>query len=148
MRVCVCSSMSFYDRFAPLREQLELLGHSVLIPELRMKQGEVRLSVREYMEINGGSSAFPSGHEIWEYKTTAIREHFKKIDQSDCILVVNYEKKGISGYIGGNTFLEMGYAFGIGKKIYILNDIPQTDFGEEILGMQPIVLKGDISKLA
>lgn len=45
-----------------------------------------------------------------------IREHFRNIDRSDAILVINYEKKGVPGYVGGNTFLEMGHAFSQGKR--------------------------------
>lgn len=29
---------------------------------------------------------------------------------SDAILVLNYDKKGIKNYIGGNTLMEMGFA--------------------------------------
>lgn len=146
MKICICSSMSFYDRFSLLKTQLESLGHSVFIPELRMRQGGSNLSVREYIEVNGGVKFFSAGHEIWKHKADAIKEHFRKINQSDCVLVTNYEKRGVPGYIGGNTFLEMGYAFSMDKKIYLLNDIPKIDFEEEILGMQPIVLNGDMSK--
>lgn len=76
-----------------------------------------------------------------------IREHFRKIEQSDAILVLNYEKKGIPGYIGGNTFLEMGYAFGLGKKVYLLNDIPEMDYKTEMAAIQPILLHGDIKNI-
>ena len=72
----------------------------------------------------------------------------RKIDDRDCVLISNYKKKGVSDYIGGNTFLEIGYAYGLGKKIFILNNLPQTSvFKEEILGMQPIVLKGNLEAI-
>ena len=76
-----------------------------------------------------------------------IREHFRKIEQADAILILNYEKKGISGYIGGNTFLEMGYAFGLGKKVYLLHPVPDMDYKTEMHAIQPIVLDGDLSKM-
>jgi hypothetical protein len=42
----------------------------------------------------------------------------------------------------------MGYAFAKGKKVYILNDLPkQSAFKEEILGIQPIILRGDLRKI-
>lgn len=77
-----------------------------------------------------------------------IREHFKRIEQSDAILILNYEKKGIPGYIGGNTFLEMGYAFGLGKTVYLLNEIPEMDYKTEMAAIQPTVLHGDLSKIS
>ena len=60
---------------------------------------------------------------------------------------MNHEKKGIANYIGGNTFLEMGYAFGQGKKIYLLNPIPDMDYSTEMFAMQPVVISGDLSKI-
>lgn len=42
----------------------------------------------------------------------------------------------------------MGYAYGTGKKIFILNGLPQNSpYKEEILGMEPVVLSGDLSKI-
>ena len=76
-----------------------------------------------------------------------IREHFKKIESADAILVLNYQKKGIKGYIGGNTFLEMGYAFGLGKKIFLLYPVPEMDYKTEMHAIQPIVLGGDLTKI-
>lgn len=58
------------------------------------------------------------------------------------------KRKVLRIILGGNTFLEMGYAFGTGKKIFILNSLPnQSVYKEEILGMRPIVLKGDIERI-
>ena len=77
-----------------------------------------------------------------------MRAHFKKVVDSDAILVLNYEKRGIQGYIGGNGLMEMGIAFHYRKPIYILNaaskDLP---FYEEIMGMQPVLLNGDLEKI-
>jgi hypothetical protein len=93
-------------------------------------------------------SADAPDHEVWKKKGRAIAAHFRKIDESEAVLIVNYEKKGIPDYIGANTFLEIGYAYGRGKKIFILNNLPTTSsYKEEILGMQPIVLHGKITAL-
>jgi len=141
--------MSAYAKFTALKKELEELGHTVLAPELEFETKDTEdTSVGRYFETHGGIDAFPPEHEVWKKKGDAIRSHFKKIDESDCVLITNYEKKGIPDYIGGNTFLEIGYAFGNGKKVFILNNMPeQSAFKEEILGMQPIILKGDISNI-
>jgi len=47
-----------------------------------------------------------------------IRGYFEKIKKHDCLLVVNAEKKGIKGYIGANTLIEMAFAFVLHKPIY------------------------------
>jgi len=66
---------------------------------------------------------------------------------ADAVVVVNLEKKGIPSYIGGNTFLEMGFAHVLDKKIYLYNDIPDLSYTDEIQAMQPVALKGDLSKI-
>ncbi len=149
MKICICSSMSAYKKFMNLKQELEELGHTVLTPELEFETKDTEdTSVGYYFDIHGGIDAFPPEHDVWKKKGDAIRTHFKKIDESDCVLITNYEKKGISNYIGGNTFLEIGYAFGSNKTIFILNKIPaQSVYKEEVLGMQPIVIEGDINKI-
>ena len=58
----------------------------------------------------------------------------------------NYEKRGIAGYIGGNTLIEIGLAFYLKKPIYLMNDVSsELSYKVEILGMRPIVLHGDLN---
>ena len=148
MKICICSSMAFYEKFTALKKELESVGHSVIAPELEFETKGDDTSVGAFFDRNGGVDAFPPDHEVWKKKGKAINTHFRKIDNSECILITNYEKKGIPNYIGGNTFLEMGYAYGTGKKIFILNEMPVTSaYKEEMLGMQPIILNGDISRI-
>ena len=124
------------------------MGHVVIAPELEFETKDSSTPVGSFFDRNGGVDAFPPDHEVWKQKGKAINAHFRKIDDSECVLVTNYEKKGIPNYIGGNTFLEMGYAYGTKKPVYILNELPATSvFKEEMLGMQPIVLHGDITKI-
>lgn len=138
--------MAFDQKFMVVKTQLEDLGNTVIAPELEFETKGDDTSVGAFFDRNGGIDAFPADHEVWKKKGKAITAHFRKIDDSDCILVTNYEKKGIENYIGGNTFLEMGYAYGTGKKIFVLNELPKASaYKEEMLGMQPIVLNGDIS---
>src|SRR5690606_35746742 len=71
----------------------------------------------------------------------------KLIKKADAILALNFDKKGIKNYIGGNTFLELGYAFIKGKKIYLLNPIPDMIYTSEVVAMKPVILNGDLHKL-
>jgi len=63
------------------------------------------------------------------------------------VLVANVERKGVKGYIGGNSFLEMGFAFVLNKPIYLLHEIPDINYKDEIEAMIPIILNGDFLKI-
>lgn len=82
-----------------------------------------------------------------DLKRGFIDEHFAKIDTSDAILVINEDKNGIANYIGGNTLIEIAYAYAQGLEIFILNPIPEVSYADEIRGMHPLVLDGDLSRL-
>jgi hypothetical protein len=82
-------------------------------------------------------------------KAYLTKHHFDKIKKGDYVLVLNYEKNGKRGYIGGAVLAEMAVAFHLGKPIYILNPIQNNvSYKEEILGMQPILLGGDLRKIS
>jgi hypothetical protein len=76
-----------------------------------------------------------------------IRGHFKKVAKGDAVLILNYTKDGVENYIGPNSFLEMGIAYFLGKKIFLLNPIPRSYLWEEVKAMQPVVLNGDLEKI-
>ncbi|MDX1766318.1 MAG: hypothetical protein R3313_05200, partial [Candidatus Saccharimonadales bacterium] len=64
------------------------------------------------------------------------------------ILVVNDEKRGIQGYIGGNVMVEMAVAYYLKKPIYILNDVPKDNpVYEEVHGLNCQVLDGRLENL-
>ncbi len=81
-------------------------------------------------------------------KTAKMKGHFRQIDKGDVILVTNYTKRGIKGYIGGNVLLEIFYAWLQKKRIYILNQLSdKCTVKEEVLGMNPIIINGDLTKI-
>jgi len=80
-------------------------------------------------------------------KNDLIREYYREIGDSDSILVINENINGVKNYIGGNSFLEMGFAHVLNKKIFLLNPIPEIGYKDEILAMQPIILEGDLSQI-
>lgn len=81
-------------------------------------------------------------------KTRLMRGHLNKIPKGQAALVINDEKHGIKGYIGGNVLIEMGLAFYLNIPIYLMNRYPKNGrLYEEIRTMDPIVLNGDLSKI-
>lgn len=151
MKITICGSIAFYTEMEKLKEALTAIGHEVRIPFLSNEApkemgGGNKIYFGKYVEDNGGTDAFPIGHEIWDLKGKAIRDHYEKIEWSEAILVANYEKHGVSGYIGGNTLIEIGVSFYLKKPIYILNPISaELSYKQEIYGMKPILLKGNIN---
>ena len=73
---------------------------------------------------------------------------FEKLKKSDALLIVNnYQKKGRSNYISGSSFLEMGFAHALGKKLFLLQGVPEVSYKDEILAMKPTILKGNLNKI-
>jgi hypothetical protein len=146
MKITICGSIAFYQEMMTIKKDLELLGHEVDLPhtEIKDENGEM-ISVAEYYQRRKAETNDDSW--IWDRKEEAIRMHFEKIAWAEAILVLNYSKNNIDNYIGGNTFLEMGVALHLNKKIYLLNNIPEISYKEEILGMKPMVIKGDLKKI-
>lgn len=136
MKIIICGSISAAKEILRIKRRLEMMGPEVEIPE-GVKKPEIRAKTEASTEEKA---------EIKE-KYDLIKEYFEKIKLSDVVLVVNPEKKGIVGYIGGNTFLEMGFAYVLGKKLYCLYPIPQVPYTSEILAMRPVVLNDDLTAL-
>lgn len=132
MRIVVCGSMSFVQEMKNIETKLQELGHNVIIPE----------NIEKYID---GTMKIENKEEKIKYNL--IKDHYDKINNADGIIVLNIDKKGIKNYIGANTFLEMGFAHVLDKRIYLLNEIPQMNYTDEIEAMQPVVLNGDLSKI-
>lgn len=129
--------MQFHKEMRSIQKKLEAMGHTALVPksiELMDTIGYVHPTIDE------AKVAAKIQHDF-------IREHFRKIEKSDVILVLNYDKKGIKNYIGGNTFLEIGLAYWLGKKVYLLHPIPEMDYQTELFAMQPVILNGDVGNI-
>lgn len=142
MKIAICGSLDFTKEIADVAEELKKKGHKVTIPktsELILK-GEVTLERIKQEKENG---------TIYKRKKklNVIRYYYEKIGEADAILVLNYDKKGIKNYIGGNTFLEIGFAHVLGKTIFLLNDIPDLSYTEEIKAMNPVVINEDLKKI-
>ncbi len=120
-------------------KKLEAMGHEAVVPlgvDLVKTRG---VTLERFVELKEEGK-----HHTLTIEHDAIRTHYKKIVEADAILVTNWEKKGVLDYIGGNTFLEMGFAHVHHKPIYILHGIPDLSYTDEIHAMQPTVLDGDL----
>jgi hypothetical protein len=146
MKITICGSIAFYDEMLSIKEKLEKIGHEVKLPPHEVKDGNGKMiSVKEYYQKR--KAADENEKWIWDRKEEATRVHFDKINWSDAVLVLNYNKNDVNGYIGGNTLMEIGIAFFLRKKIYLLNPIPEMSYKEEILAAKPIILNGDLTSI-
>jgi hypothetical protein len=146
MNITICGSIAFYDEMQNMKKKLEELGHQVKLPpfEIPDENGNM-IPVKEYYSRRKAETNDTSW--IWDRKEEAMRLHFQKVEWSDSVLILNYDKNNIPNYIGANTLLEMGLAFHLNKKLFLLNDIPEIGYKEEILGMKPIVINNDLTKI-
>jgi hypothetical protein len=142
LNLAVCASASFYKEVIEFSYKLEAQGINIILPKTAAKMKQEN---RENDEAKTDWSNAPSGYHG---KAVLIREHFDEIAQADAILVMNYEKHGKANYIGPNVLMEMAVAFYLKKPIYVLNDQPDdSPLIDEILGLEPVFLRGDISLL-
>ncbi|HZJ40926.1 MAG TPA: hypothetical protein VFD16_01525 [Candidatus Saccharimonadales bacterium] len=136
MKIVICGSMTAAKEMLGVKTKLENLGHEVILPEFTEEYADMETTDKIHSE---------SAKNKVEYNL--IKGYFDKIKEGDAIFVVNTERKGISGYIGGNSFLEMGFAFVLNKAIYLLNDIPVMGYQDELEAMNPIIIGNEYSKI-
>ena len=142
MKIAICGSLTFSKEMAELKDKLEALEHEVYLPYSAEKimKGELSSEVIEQAKEDG------TFYKV-VMENDAIRRWHDVIEKSNAILVANYDKKGIKNYIGGNSFLEIGFAYVMDKKVYLMNPIPDVPYKDEILSMQPVIIDGDLSKI-
>ncbi len=104
MKVLISSSYKFLNKWDLLKEDLERTGFICTTP----KDIDIEL-FNKYENL--------SEEEI----EIAHKKFYEYLDNTDILYLLNY-----NGYVGKSMMAEMGYAKGIGKKIYMLeeNDEP------------------------
>lgn len=140
--ITICSSASFYKQVLEVAQDLKKLRYKVKYP-----------LTANIMKRTGIYD--PSHYKTWfkdsakyKRKTYLMLGHYDKIAKSDAILVLNLEKNSNPGYIGGNVLMEMGLALYLKKPIFLYQEPdPQSPFLEEIIGMNPVIINSDLSKV-
>jgi hypothetical protein len=136
MQIVICGSMTASREMVEIKNKLAERGHVVVLPDFTEEYAVMDTLDKMHAE----SARNKVEHDL-------IKGYYEKIKASDAILVVNIERKGTRGYIGGNSFLEMGFAFVLGKAIYLLHEIPDLGYRDEIEAMEPMLIDGDLSKI-
>jgi len=133
MKIVICGSMYFAKEMLEAKTQLEKMGHIAFVPP------DIYDCV-ENPELN-----MDMEHCL---RTNVQKECFDMVKKSDAILVLNYKRNGIEGYVGGATLMEIGIAQCLDKKIFLLYPPPKIEdqrYSLEIQLAKPIILNGDLS---
>ena len=139
MKIMVCGSITFSKQMIEAGEKLEKLGHTVLLPpdvDIHLENADLIDDLEADLK-----------HCI---ETDVLRKSLKQIESADALLILNFPKNGINGYIGTSSLMELAIAYHFGKKLYLLNEIPSSSearWAHEIRIMQPIILNGDLAKI-
>lgn len=145
MKVTICGSMQFLENMRAMQLLLEDEGHEVVIPEATPDEKMVGdLYVKPWQTDEGEIKSLPLDHDLWKLKHNSIVSYFDEISKADVILVANYFKHGIDGYVGGNVLMEIGVAMYLRKPIYFMfpPSFEKQSYGEEIMGSLPVILEG------
>jgi hypothetical protein len=137
MKIGVIGSMQITEKMCEAADKLKESGHDAFVVSV-FANTFIGKTDKEKEEIKI--------HQ--KNNLDAMRKDCERIKAVDAVLVMNLEKDGVENYIGGNTFLEIGYAHIMNKKIYLYNPIPEIPYYKtELIAMQPTVLNGDLSSL-
>ena len=99
--ITLCGSLKFKKEMMTIAEKMALDGYCILTP------------------------VYPVSEDIKRTKEQLIKlkeAHFKRLELSDAILVVN-----INNYIGESTNLEIDYTKKIGKEIIYYTDLLENN---------------------
>ena len=100
MVVCISASIKFEEEMKRVSKILEELKIPHLLPIMDL----------------------PKEMETPEMTHKLVQDHFDKIDKSESLFVINP-----GGYIGNSVKVEIGYAKGVGKKVYFLEKTNQQE---------------------
>lgn len=140
MKIMISGSMAFAKEMLAAKETLESMGHEVGLPY----ETEVHVENPAFVDDLSNNLQYCIDNDV-------IHHSFDLIEKADAVVVLNYPRKGVNGYIGTSTLMEIAIAYHFRKKIFLLFPIPYFDevrWAHEIAIMQPIILDGDLSKIS
>ena len=99
--VTLCGSLKFKNEMMSVAEKMSLEGYCILTP-VYLISDNIEITKEQILKLK--------------------EEHFKRIELSDAILVVN-----INNYIGDSTNIEIEYAKRLDKEIIYYTDLIKSD---------------------
>lgn len=139
MKIALCGSVKFAKEIVEVYRKLEKLNHQPMMHEEMF--GIANGTAKELIE------GISQNHADIKRRYGFIKWWYNCIKNSDAILVCNFDKNGIKNYIGGNTLMEIGFAYVNDKKVFLLNPVPEASYSDEINAMVDIVINDDLNKI-
>lgn len=144
MKIVICGSSTFKEKMLEYSDQLKTLGHEPIIhPDY---ESFIKGEKQEIWD-----QVLAGEHHKAKREQGYIKWYYAAIVNSDAVLILNFDKRGIKNYIGGNTLMEIAFAYVNNKKIFLLNPIPgEMTYVDEIKAMvdeDTCILNGDLNKI-
>ena len=134
MRVFIAGSMSFAKEILDVEARLRRLGFQAhCAPDTYDCFKNPHLKLNEDLDHCE--------------ETDIIRTCMNIQKKCDAILLLNYSKDGIDGYIGSNCLIELGLAYYLRQRIFLLHAPPPPELARyhvEVMHMKPIILNGNL----
>lgn len=120
--------MSFINEMERIALELENLGCEALSP------------VREEHGLDWASLSRP---EVLALKKSYVDIHLDKIRRADAVLIANFPKHGVEGYVGPNTLMEAAFAYAARIPVVFLHDPYDQANGLECASISRACVDGD-----
>ncbi|MDQ0462893.1 hypothetical protein QO010_000641 [Caulobacter ginsengisoli] len=127
MKIAICGSMSFIDEMEAIAADLRAHVEAVFTP------------VREEGDLDWDSLPL---EQAVDRKRGYLLGYLEQIRACDGVLIANFEKHGVAGYVGPNTLVEAAFAHAAGKPVAFLNPPGPQPARLEALAMMTICLDG------
>lgn len=122
MKILIFSEKEFYKKLGPIRHSLT--KHTGIF------------QTTEIGKINKGLNR----------EKIILDKDISLLKEVDGILICNFKKGKEENHVGANSLLIMGIAYSLGKKIYLLYDIPNK-YVETLNSLDVTPIKGDLKKI-
>lgn len=139
MKIMICGSMTFAKEMLAAQKTLRELGYEAFVP----------CDAELHAEKPGLIDNLDADREHL-VQNDVMRRCFDTLANCDAVVWLNYPKNGVDGYIGTSSLMEMGLAYFLKKKIFLMHHVPPPSaarWAHEVLSFQPTVLEGDLAKI-
>ena len=139
MRIMICGSMTFSKEMVEAKKKLESLGHTIALP----------CDIDTHLQDEGFIDDLEKDY-LHCVENNVMKKCMDFIAESEAVLVLNYPKNGIDGYIGTSSLMEIGLAYYLGKRIFLLHEPPhptKARWAHEVKIIKPTVINSDFERI-